>query len=109
MDLTQEAIDSILPRTERYTVRELLGSGSMGMVFRVFDREDGREVALKTLRSPNPEDLYLLKREFRALAKITHRHLVQLYNLEVEETGGFFTMQWIRGSDLLTGLCKVPR
>jgi hypothetical protein len=109
MDLTQEAIDSILPRTERYTVRQLLGSGSMGMVFRVFDREDGREVALKTLRSPNPEDLYLLKREFRALAKITHRHLVQLYNLEVEETWGFFTMEWIRGSDLLTGLCKVPR
>ncbi len=97
--------DFFLPRTERYEIRDRLGIGSLGAVFRALDRETGREVALKTLITRDPDDLYLLKREFRALADISHPNLVQLYDLEADGEQCFFTMQLVRGTDLLEHLC----
>lgn len=52
----------------RYEVRERIGEGSMGLVYRVFDRKLLTEVALKTFRFafPDPEEIYRLKHEFRS-------------------------------------------
>lgn len=88
------------PVTERYECIELLGAGSMGVVFRVRDRETDREVALKTLGVPNAQTLFALKREFRSLADLTHPNLVQLYDLTISDDASFFTMECVEGQDL---------
>jgi len=92
------------PVTERYELCERLGGGAMGLVYRALDRETGREVALKTLRIPDAEEIFRLKREFRAFADISHPHLVELLDLVVTGEQCFFTMELVRGTGLVEAL-----
>lgn len=82
-------------------MRSLIGQGATGYVYRARDLETGRDVALKTLRFQRPEELYRLKREFRALAGINHRNLVGLYELHVDAEQCFFSMELIEGVSFL--------
>jgi hypothetical protein len=82
----------------RYQLLRLLGQGSMGVVYLAHDSVLDRELALKTMRSLGPEDIYRLKREFRSLAEVAHPHLVQLYDLVASDDDCFFTMEWVRGA-----------
>src|SRR5262249_24934468 len=63
----------------------------------VHDCETGIDVALKTLDTRDPDQLYRLKREFRVLAGITHPNLVQLHELVVTDNECFFTMELVDG------------
>ena len=65
----------------RFELRGTLGAGGAGVVYRAFDRQLNREVALKLLRQASGRDLYRFKREFRALADIVHPNLVALHEL----------------------------
>ena len=67
--------------TARFQVRRLIGSGGMGLVYHVHDSELSKDLALKTLRRVSAEQLYHLKSEFRSLAAVSHRNLVQLHEL----------------------------
>jgi serine/threonine protein kinase/tetratricopeptide (TPR) repeat protein len=101
-------IDSILSGTERFTVRRTLGVGGMGVVYEVHDRARDEIVALKTLRRANAADIYRLKREFRGLAHVAHRNLVSLYELFVEGTHCFFTMELVNGVNLVDYIRERP-
>jgi len=85
------------PDTNRFQPLALLGRGGMGWVYRAYDRETAAEVALKTLGAVDPERLHRLKREFRALAGISHPNLVELYELFVTDRDCFFTMELVNG------------
>jgi hypothetical protein len=73
----------------------------MGTVYRVHDAETGTVVALKTLHSAAPEEIYRLKNEFRTLAGIVHPNLVHLYDLHVGDDECFFTMEYVDGCDFV--------
>src|SRR3954447_20110767 len=67
----------------RYQVREKLGSGAFGTVYRAYDPQLDREVALKVLRPEalaSPQAVERFKREARAAAKMHHPHIVPVYN-----------------------------
>lgn len=98
----------------RYTVQELIGQGSMGRVYRAFDRLAGRTVALKQLRLSQQADapvLAALAREFRALAALRHPHVVGVldYGFDAERRP-YFTMDLIEGArPLLPFAAAAPR
>src|SRR5216110_2891068 len=104
---SRESGDALLPGTvfaNRYEVKELLGTGGMGVVYRAFDRELQEPVAIKTLR---PEALggdgvalERFKQEIRLARKITHRNVVRTYDLG--EIGGtyYLTMEYVEGTPL---------
>ncbi len=75
----------------------------MGVVYEAYDKERSQRVALKTIKNPSPETIYRLKREFRALAELSHPNLIALYDLFVAEEC-FFTMELIEGVPLLQHL-----
>lgn len=85
----------------RFRIVELIGRGAMGTVYRAYDEHYGRDVALKILAQLGPEELYILKREFRSLAGFSHPNLVQLYELIAVDEVWFFTMELLIGSDPL--------
>lgn len=87
--------------TRRFEVIRRLGSGGMGVVYEVLDRETGERVALKTLRQVGPDELLSFKREFRSLANVLHPGLVPLYELLTSGRQWFFTMELVRGVSLL--------
>lgn len=74
----------------------------MGSVYRAFDRESQRIVALKSLHRRDPDDLFRLKLEFRSLARLVHPNLLRLYELVVEGEECFFTAEFIEGGLSLT-------
>lgn len=87
---------------ESYELKEQIGFGGMGVVYRAFDKERGVDVALKTFRTAKPGQVYRLKKEFRALAALRHPNIVELYELTAEDDGQcFYTMELIEGVDPL--------
>src|SRR4051812_4263926 len=81
----------------RFEVRGTLGAGGAGVVYRAFDRQLQREVALKLLRQASGRDLYRFKKEFRALADIVHPNLVALHELHAADGDWYFTMELVEG------------
>jgi eukaryotic-like serine/threonine-protein kinase len=73
----------------------------MGVVYEALDAQ-GRRIALKTLKSTDPEQLYRLKREFRSLARITHPNLVQFHELSGDDAGWYLAMEFVPGVDFTT-------
>jgi serine/threonine protein kinase len=97
----QGAIDAFRGN-ERFVVEGQLGEGGMGVVHRARDVERAEVVALKTMTRLDPGALLRFKREFRALADISHPNVVQLYELFSDGDFWFFTMELLDGCDFLT-------
>jgi eukaryotic-like serine/threonine-protein kinase len=88
----------------RYRIVRLLGQGATGVVYEAIDeRRSGLRVAIKLLLERQPNALYRLKNEFRALAEAVHPNLVGLHGLGVDPLGWFIVMDLVdSGCDFLT-------
>ncbi len=67
----------------------------MGVVYEAHDREMNKAVALKTLTRAEAVHIYRFKREFRALADVTHPNLVSLYEF-MELVKGISFLEYVR-------------
>lgn len=93
-------------RIGRYTLLRRIGRGGMGTVYEAEDSRTGERCALKMLSSASALDAWQLKREFRAASDLRHPNLVQLYELGAKDDGLFFTMELVRGSDIVAAVRK---
>lgn len=93
---------------KRFAIVRRLGSGGMGMVYEVQDRERGEVVALKTIQRLSADDILAFKNEFRFLSGITHRNLVRLGELLRLGERWFFTMELVHGVDFQSYV-RLPR
>lgn len=86
----------------RFEVRERLGMGAFGCVYRAYDPQLGREVALKVphphLITEGHRDRFL--REARAAAQLRHSHLVAVYDSGISTNGCFIAYQLVVGQTL---------
>jgi serine/threonine protein kinase len=87
--------------TDRFELIRRLGEGGFGTVYEAFDRQRSTRVALKLLRQAEGTPLYRFKREFRALADISHPNLVALDELLTDGWHWFFTMELVRGMPIV--------
>lgn len=97
--------DSVEPtRAGRFELRESLGAGAMGTVYRAFDPDLQREVAVKVLRADLPAGssdwVARLQREARALAQLNHPNVVEVLDVGVEAGEVFIAMAYVRGVTL---------
>jgi eukaryotic-like serine/threonine-protein kinase len=99
---TQSVDAPIASRLGDYRLLRELGRGGMGAVFEAIHLRRGHRVALKTLPMVSGESLHRFKREFRALADVTHPNLVGLRTLESDGGQWFITLDLIEGCDYLS-------
>ncbi len=86
-----------------YRLRERIGEGGMGVVWRALDTTLGREVALKLLPdafAQDPARLARLESEARAIATLNHPGIVTLHSIEEAEGRRFLTMELVAGQSL---------
>lgn len=84
----------------RYQQLTLLGSGGMASVYKAHDPTLGRSVALKLLRSADPDLAERLLHEARAQARIEHEHVGRIYEAGVEQGRPYIAMQYVAGATL---------
>lgn len=88
---------------DRYEMRGLLGRGGMGEVHRAFDRQLGREVAVKVLPADASAHQLAarLEQEARVLARLEHPGIVPVYDAGVLEDGRvYYVMRYVEGMRL---------
>jgi eukaryotic-like serine/threonine-protein kinase len=96
-------IPGSIGRFQTYDVMEVIGRGGMGVVFRAFDRQLHRNVAIKAmseklLKSETARKRFL--REARSAAAINHANVVSIYAAGEEAGYPFLAMEYVNGKTL---------
>ena len=90
----------------RYKIQGVLGKGAMGLVYDGVDPNLDRRVAIKTIltRKLDPEAARMIavrfEREVRAVARLNHRNIVQVYDFGTEGELAYIVMEFIEGKEL---------
>jgi eukaryotic-like serine/threonine-protein kinase len=88
---------------DKYRIVALLGEGGMGAVFRAAHEVMGKQVALKWLQPSLAHDAVSRDRFFRearALARIRHPNVVDIYDVGSHEGALFLVMELLEGESL---------
>lgn len=88
---------------QKYRIIRLLGEGGMGAVYQAQHILLGRDVALKTFRSPHlTEGAWArFQREAQAIARMSHPNIVQVFDFGIaEDQIPYYTMECLSGESL---------
>ncbi|MGE9268538.1 MAG: protein kinase domain-containing protein [Verrucomicrobiales bacterium] len=90
---------------ERYEIRGKLGQGGLGAVYRAFDTNLNREVAIKRVLPDEEfpegdEATESLIEEAKSLSSLNHPHVVSVYDAGVDEDGPYVIMELLNGQTL---------
>lgn len=91
----------------RFVVEDKLGEGGMGVVYRAQDRQLDRAVAVKLLHAGFGGQR--LQQEARALARLSHPNVVQVFDVGQFEGRTFVVMELVDGVTLRRWLAQAPR
>jgi eukaryotic-like serine/threonine-protein kinase len=99
-------------RVGRFEIKELLGRGGMGVVYRAHDPQLDRDVAIKVLDSRGMVSATRRSRmllEAQAMAKLNHPHVVAVHEAGEIDEGVFIAMELVEGVTLSTWVAEQPR
>jgi class 3 adenylate cyclase len=94
-----------------YELREQVGSGDFGIVYRAYQPAIGREVAIKVIRPElinQPSFVRGFEAEAQLVAQLEHPHIVSLYDYWRDPEGAYLVMRWLRGGSLRWALERGP-
>ena len=114
---TEDTIDDDQPRLkgadlkegthiDRYQILALLGKGGMGAVYKAYDPELDRRIAIKILTVKPQEGETASKpqtrlmREAQALAKLSHPNVVSVFDVGTYAEGVYIAMEYVKGKTL---------
>jgi non-specific serine/threonine protein kinase len=94
-----------------YLIKEQLGAGGMGEVYRAEDTRLGRQVALKFLPSSYQYDIERRERflkEARAASALRSPHVASIYDIGEFEGSSFIVMEYVEGELLSRIVARGP-
>ena len=100
-----------LGRIGNMEVQGVIGHGGAGIVYKAHDAALGRNVAIKLLNpaladQESPRTRFA--REARAMAAITHEHIVPVYAVDEHNEVPYFVMEYVPGGTLAQRLERGP-
>ena len=93
-----------------YEIREHLGGGGMGEVYRAHDTRLDRTVAIKVIAADRITDSQArvrFEREARAIAALSHPHICHLNDIGRHDSIDFLVMEYIKGETLAARLARA--
>jgi len=90
----------------KYELRAVLGKGAMGTVYDGFDPLIARQVAIKTVRLPAPDDhealeeLARFRREAQAAGRLSHPNIVGVFDYGETPDLAYIVMEFVDGATL---------
>ncbi len=101
-------IDVTVPKNiGKYLIRERIGQGGMGVVYRAIDSTLDRQVAIKviqTARLSRTEQLTRFTTEAKALAQLSSPHVVSVFDYHPDPQEPYLVMEFVSGRSLATVL-----
>ena len=100
VDAIRDLLKAALPK--RYTLREAIGEGATAFVFRAWDGEAKRTVAVKVLRDVGTQGVARERfhREARLAQSLDHRNIVRVFDVREVEGLSFMVMEEVEGRSL---------
>lgn len=92
----------------KYQIQGLLGKGAMGVVYKGFDPNIARPVAIKTIHASlldtdmGRELLDRFRNEAQAVGRLNHANIVSIYEFDQDKGTPYFVMEYVEGHDLKT-------
>ena len=86
-----------------FELREVIGRGGMGTVYRAWQQSLQRVVALKVLdqqTSASPAAVQRFQREAQAAAKLHHTYIVPIYAQGEDRGSYYYAMELVEGESL---------
>ncbi len=116
-DETRGAVDAEEAAPDAYLLRQKLGEGAFGEVYRAYDPERHREVAFKRIflqRVYDPEQRKQLqdsaRLELEAASRVRHPGVVRVYAVGTESDGGMYVVQdFVQGRSLRDIMDETPQ
>jgi serine/threonine protein kinase/tetratricopeptide (TPR) repeat protein len=96
----------------RYRIETLLGQGGMGRVYKAYDKELNRTVAIKVVRQGvmgEQDALSRFKQELVLASKISHKNILRIHDLGEVNGMKFISMAYVEGQDLHQIIRDNPR
>jgi eukaryotic-like serine/threonine-protein kinase len=95
----------VIGHVGRYALKAVLGEGGLGTVYAAWDPLLSRAVAVKTLRLHADTQALgisddMILNEARAAARLSHPHIVTVFDAGPSEQGIYIAMEPLRGRDL---------
>lgn len=90
-----------------YEIREEIGHGGMATVYRAYQTNMDRDVAIKVITAANARDLVAVQRfqrEARLIARLEHPHILPVYDFDGAHEPPYIVMRYLRGGTLSTFL-----
>lgn len=87
----------------RYEIKEIIGVGGMAVVYKAFDNQENRVVAVKILKEEfisNEEFVRRFKNESKAIAMLSHPNIVKVYDVSFGDLIQYIVMEYIDGITL---------
>ena len=94
---------------DRYEIQSVLGIGGMAVVYKAFDRQTRRDVALKVLRDDAAMDAESRKRfrtEYQAVEQLSHPNIRAVYDVVESGDTEYIVMEYVDGINLKQYLKK---
>ena len=87
----------------RYRVNSLIGTGGMANVYKAYDEEDHRIVALKVLKDEHKGDMEFVRRferEAQAVLMLSHENIVRSYDVGEDGDVSYIVLEYVAGKTL---------
>lgn len=90
----------------KYELQSVIGQGGMGMVYKGYDRDIDRIVAIKVMhpylaaQSAGLDLMQRFKQEARAAARCVHNNIVTVFDYGISQDSPYIVMEYVEGLDL---------
>lgn len=104
--------DNAILLWQDYMLKQHVGSGGFGKVYRAVELQRNRTVAIKSLHKRHQRDQWAVRqfvREAQIMAKVCHPSIVGVHGLGQYPGGGYFlVMDWVDGENLQQKVNRAP-